>query len=535
MKTKILSRIVILFAASGIAVAQPTRTEVLESMHRATQYMMDSVSMEGAFVWEYRADRSRQWGELEAPFRTMVWMQPPGTPSVGHLLLDAYHATGDEYYYEQACKVAHVLIRVQHPEGGWNYVEDLAGEEQLRSFYATLGRQAWRMEEFQHYYGNCTFDDEATIVAGTFLLRLYVEKHDAEIGRALNRVIQFVLDSQYPHGGWPQRWPLRYDHAFQGRADYSSFVTLNDGVMMDNIDFLLQCYQALGRTDLREPILRAMYLLADLQQPAPLSGWADQYDPKTLLPAHARSYEPRSVNTSTTLSMMRVMAKYYRLTGDERFLKGLTSALSFVERQTLSHEYESVWNKPKRDSSAVLVPRFVSPDDGKPLFVHRVGSNAGNGHYYTDQDLHGTIAHYNSALYVNLQGMREFCEALKRESADSLQSASVLLHPENNKGLDAYYCRSEAYRRDPLPHQASDIIQLQQPSGAWLVSINKDSHPYKAMPRHQRRSKSVDFASTNQGDDYDTSPYYPQEPFLGISTTSYIRLMSRLIVSLLPE
>ena len=47
--------------------------------------------------------------EMEAK-RTMVWIQPPGTPSVGHLLLDAYHATGDEYYYEAAKKVANTLI-----------------------------------------------------------------------------------------------------------------------------------------------------------------------------------------------------------------------------------------------------------------------------------------------------------------------------------------------------------------------------------------------------------------------------------------
>ncbi len=32
--------------------------------------------------------------------RTMLWVQPPGTPSMGHLYLDAYHATGDELYLQ---------------------------------------------------------------------------------------------------------------------------------------------------------------------------------------------------------------------------------------------------------------------------------------------------------------------------------------------------------------------------------------------------------------------------------------------------
>ena len=73
-----------------------------------------------------RQDMSRSWGEMEAK-RTMVWIQPPVTPAVGHLLLDAYHATGDEYYYEAAQKVANTLIWGQLACGGWNYVFDFAG------------------------------------------------------------------------------------------------------------------------------------------------------------------------------------------------------------------------------------------------------------------------------------------------------------------------------------------------------------------------------------------------------------------------
>ncbi|MBP5345184.1 MAG: pectate lyase [Bacteroidales bacterium] len=509
---------------------QPTRDDVLDAMHRATQYMMDSVSLDGAFVWEYAADGSRQWGELEAPYRTMVWLQAPGTPSMGHMLLDALHATGDDYYYDQAMRVARVLMRVQHPEGGWNYVEDLAGEKELRHYYATIGRQAWRLEEFQHYYGNCTFDDEATIVTAKFLLRLYLERHDKVVGESLNRVIQFVLDSQYANGGWPQRWPLRHDHLLTGRHDYSSYITLNDNVMMNNVEFLLQCYQTLERQDLFQPILRAMYLLSNLQQPEPLAGWADQYDPETLLPAHARSYEPRAVNTATTLRMLRVMGQYYQLTGDAHFIRGLRSAVRFVREQSLPHEYESVWQRPKRDSTALLLPRFVSPDNAQPLFVHRRGSNVGNGRYYVDQDLHSTIGHYSSAVYVNLNDVEDACSRMEAWSPDSLRRTSVLLHPDSSRAVPHYYYTPNVYHREgPLPHTAEGILQLQSPSGAWIVPIVKDSHPYKPLPRHQRRSRTTEYASSFAGDEYDTSVFYPEAPFLGVSTSSYIRMMSCLV------
>ena len=56
-------------------------------------------------------------------------------------------------------QVAAALIWGQHPAGGWNYVVDFAGERSLRDWYDTVGKNAWRLEEFQHYYGNATFDD----------------------------------------------------------------------------------------------------------------------------------------------------------------------------------------------------------------------------------------------------------------------------------------------------------------------------------------------------------------------------------------
>jgi hypothetical protein len=108
---------------------------------------------------------------------------------MGHLFLDAYHATGDEYYYRAAESVAGALIFAQHPSGGWNYLADFAGERSLREWYDTVARNAWRMEEFQHHWDNATFDDSSTAVSAKFLLRLYVEKRTR---------IQPALDKAWP-------------------------------------------------------------------------------------------------------------------------------------------------------------------------------------------------------------------------------------------------------------------------------------------------------------------------------------------------
>ena len=110
---------------------EPDRAAILATMKRATTFMVDKVAHKGGYVWSYLPDMSRRWGEMEAT-PTMIWIQPPGTPSMGHLYLDAYHATGDEYYYRAAEQVAGAARLAQHPSGGWNYIADFAGEASLR-------------------------------------------------------------------------------------------------------------------------------------------------------------------------------------------------------------------------------------------------------------------------------------------------------------------------------------------------------------------------------------------------------------------
>ncbi len=158
---------------------------------------------------------------------------------MGHLFLDAYHATGDEYYYRAAEKVAGALIAGAASLRRLELHGGLRRRTSLRDWYDTVGKNGWRLEEFQHYWGNATFDDAGTAEAAKFLLRLYVEKRDPKYKPALDKAIQFVLDSQYPIGAWPQRFPLRDEFAHARQARLHSFPTFNDDVAAENIDFLL--------------------------------------------------------------------------------------------------------------------------------------------------------------------------------------------------------------------------------------------------------------------------------------------------------
>ncbi len=502
--------------------------EVRDVMRRATKYMMDVASYDGGFVWNYLPDYSRQWGELEAR-RTMVWLQSPSTPDVGEVLLDAYHATGDEYYYDCACRVARCIVKGQLPCGGWNYMFDLQPEDSLKAWYATTGRQAWRLEEFQHYYGNATFDDEATKHCAEFLLRIYLEKKDEAFGRPLRQAIGFMLESQYANGGWPQRYPLMFSHPFKGKADYTSFITINDDVMQGNIDFLLQCYTSLGMEHLREPILRAMHLMRDLQQPRPLAGWADQYTPDDLQPAHARSYEPRSVNTGTTVSMIMRMMEFYKLTGDKSFLKGIPQAIDFLESRRLPSSLASTVRRTPLQDDEIIMPRFINPDDGRPMYVHRKGSNVVNGDYYTDEITGGTIAHYSSFMTISPGRLRQALKEVKALPRKELCRQSPLNASSVSRPKDYYYAPERLSRRGEELPTAGSVVSALNTTGYWPSVLRQVSHPYRPIP-YDMATSSEDrtYAQTMVGDEYDTSPY-SNETIVGISTLTYIQNMAILI------
>jgi PelA/Pel-15E family pectate lyase len=493
---------------------KPSRDEVLSTMKRATRFMVEKVAHRGGYVWTYLPDLSRRWGEMEAR-DTMIWIQPPGTPTMGHLYLDTYHATGDEYYYQAAEQVAGALIWGQHPAGGWNYLVDFAGDRSLREWYDTVGKNAWRLEEFQHYWGNATFDDAGTIDAAKFLLRLYIEKQDPKYRPALDKAIQFVLDSQYLVGAWPQRFPRGDGASVHGAADYTSYLTFNDDVAGENIDFLMMSYQALGDARLLDPINRAMNAFLVTQQGPPQPGWALQYTPD-LKPAAARTYEPLALTTHTTAANVGLLIRFYRMTGDTKFLARIPEALDWLEALRLP---------PGIAPAGRTHPTFVEIGTNKPLYVHREGSNVVNGRYFVDDNPKNTIGHYSSFRPIDVAGLRKQYEEARALKPDEATKGSPLKAAAGPKALPRYV--AVAVPRDAPP--ASTVVADLNKEGYWLAKLGTNSHPYRKDGSATRAAG--DFSTTHVGDDTDTSPY-PDNTIAGISLDAYIRNMSILIKTL---
>jgi PelA/Pel-15E family pectate lyase len=509
-------------AAPAFAQPAPSRDEVLAAMRRATRFMTERVAYNGGYVWSYLADFSRRWGELEAR-PTMVWIQPPGTATMGHLYLDAYHATGEAQFYEAAEQVAGALIYGQLPSGGWNYLIDFGGEGSIADWYETYGHNAWRMEEFHHYLGNATFDDAGTSEAMQFLLRLYLEKRDPRYRPALEKAIGFVLDSQYPMGGWPQRWP----HVSTG-PDYARYVTFNDDVAGENLKFLIMVYQTLGDRRVLDPIHRAMDSFLVTQQGQPQPAWGLQHT-LDLKPAAARSYEPKALATHTTANNLDQLMNFYQLTGDAKYLAQVGEGLDWLDRVRLK--------TPRPDGRTH--PTFIEIGTDRPLYVHRTGSNVVNGRYFADYSDQKLLGHYGAYRKIDVAAMRARLARLKamspaEASKDSpLLSKAPIVLPRFFANQDISTSDLNAVRAPPADDKAQAAARLLaelNAEGWWPSRLAALSHPYRGPG--PAAPTPGDYASTHVGDAWDTSPYPVKDGPVGISISHYIGNMSTLIAYL---
>jgi hypothetical protein len=124
----------------------------------------------------------------------------------------AYHATGDEDYYRAADAGRRRAVAVQHRSGGWNYMFDFAGEASLKRWYDTIGKNGWRLEEFQHY--------QATPPSTTPSPPTPCSSCCGSMSRSATRyrpALDKALASSSPAniriGGWPQRYPrVEFSH-----------------------------------------------------------------------------------------------------------------------------------------------------------------------------------------------------------------------------------------------------------------------------------------------------------------------------------
>ena len=444
-------------------------TDVRQAMLRATKFMVEKVSTRGGYVRLYLSDFSRRWAELET-YESQIAIRTSGTTDMGNLFLDCYYTTGDEYYYKAAEKAVNALISGQLPCGGWDYIIDFAGVSSLKEWYNTIGKNAWGWDEYNHYYGTATHKQNTT-EAARFLLRMYLQKLDPRLKPALDKTIGFFLESQYPLGGWPQRYPLKYDYPHKENRDYTSFYSFNDDITWENIEFLIQCYVTLGEDRLLDPINRGMNFSLITQQGNPQGGWAEQYDME-LKPANGRKYEPAALMPGQTYRQIKLLMQFYKFAGDRKFLARIPDAIRWLEDSRLPDD--------KTEGGKYTHAVFVEVGTNKPLYAHRKGSGFVDGKYWVDYNDDNPLLHYGAKNRINIDFLKdEFrkVNALTPEEATKNSPLVVGRYKGSHKPQD-YFQSDYAAVNAPDEKAVRTVISSLDDQHRWLSKNEWISRPY---------------------------------------------------------
>ncbi|GMU21987.1 MAG: hypothetical protein AMXMBFR13_20750 [Phycisphaerae bacterium] len=411
----------------------------VQAMHRATEFFRSRVSTEGGYLWRYSEDLSRREGEGKAS-ATMVWVQPPGTPSVGMAYLDAYEATGDEYFLKSATETAEALVRGQLRSGGWDYRIEFDPQQRKRYAYRVDGEQPAERNV-------STLDDDTTQAALRCLMRVDEAlgfKHE-RIHEAALYALTHLIDAQFPNGAWPQRFekatdPSRYPVRKASYPDswsrtfpddrYSGYYTLNDRAIPDMIDTMLEAGRIYQEKRFRDSAERGGGFLLLAQMPAPQPAWAQQYD-MDMHPAWARKFEPPAVTGGESQAVMRTLLMLYRETGDRKYLEPLPRALAYLRDSRLADGQ---------------LARFYELKTNRPLYFTREDYEL----TYSDADM---PTHYSFKTADQTGAITREYERLLNMDPEELQATTRASKPRMSRGLE---------------QQARAVIAALDEHGRWV-------------------------------------------------------------------
>ena len=331
-----------------------------QALRRAVAFFRENVSTEGGYVWQYSADLKKREGERKTG-PTTIWVQPPGTPTVGLVMLEAYQATGDRYYLDGAKAAGDALVHGQLRSGGWAYRIEFSVKQRKR--------WAYRIEPAGLLKRNVsTLDDNTTQAALRLLMRLdeALRYKDSTIHEAAMFALDSLLKARHANGAWsqvydkppdpaehpvksasfPDDWPRDYP----GHSYYWNNYTFNDNVLADMIDVMFLAARIYRDDRYRQSAKKAggFILLAQLPEPQP--AWAQQYNFQ-MQPSWARKFEPPAITGGESQGVLRTLLALYRQTGDRKYLEPAPRALAWFRRSRLpdgrlARFYEMRTNQP---------------------------------------------------------------------------------------------------------------------------------------------------------------------------------------------
>ncbi|MES2574974.1 MAG: pectate lyase [Bacteroidota bacterium] len=231
-----------------------------------------------------------------------------------------------------------------------------------------------------------TTDNKATTQEMLFLSKMYAQIHDQRYVNSFLLGLDYILEAQYPNGGWPQFYPIK--------KGYYTHITYNDDSMVNILNVLKELIENPDYYSIKPPqvtiekckiafnkgiecILKTQY-----KQNGVLTAWCQQHDEVTLLPAKARAYELPSLSgkESAKITLLLMSIK----NPSPEVINAVNSAYKWFEKTKISSLKEiritgedgKVIDKVMIDDPENGLPiwaRFMDLETNKPFFCDRDG------------------------------------------------------------------------------------------------------------------------------------------------------------------
>jgi PelA/Pel-15E family pectate lyase len=292
--------------------AQPLAESRLSSLAAAQQAAWRDYMARSSVLWA--ADKKALASERgSGPFPAPAPYGRPGEASMPLSRAAAWYAT------PEARHIADNIVSFQTPAGGWGKNVDRFGPVRLRGQHYVAEDmllaipQGANREPPANWTFVGTIDNDATVTELRFLARVQAQAPGAA-GEAYRtsflKGVRYLLQSQYPNGGFPQVYPLQ--------GGYHDAVTINDDAMANVFELLGRAGARQGDYGFVPPALAAevrnatdsalrLVLATQVVAGGVRTGWCQQYEAISLAPAGARAFEPVSLasfESARVLSML---------------------------------------------------------------------------------------------------------------------------------------------------------------------------------------------------------------------------------------
>ncbi|RIK73685.1 MAG: pectic acid lyase [Planctomycetota bacterium] len=432
----------------------PLPEQAASALQRAVRFYQGSVAAHGGYVYRYSADLAKREGEGKTDEDT-VWVQPPGTPSVGMAYVEAYERLREPYLLDAARDAGECLIRGQMHSGGWNASIHFAEDERRRHAYRVDGKPRKSARNIT------SFDDDKTQSALRMLMRLdqVQEFQDGRTHEAVQYALDSILKAQFPNGGWAQvfdtipdqasfpveqaSYPEAWTRKYPG-GDYWQHYTLNDNALVDTLHALLLASRIYDESKYRNAAMRAADFLLLAQMPEPQPAWAQQYD-ANMHPAWARKFEPPAISGGESQNVVEALVRMYVETGERKYLDAAERAIAYLRKSELGDG---------------RLARFYELRTNRPLYLVKDTYEL----TYRDDNLPTHYAFQVASRVDRLANEAERLSRLSPAELDKLRGAPAIPTPGSVKVTPE------------LERQVREIVAALDDRGAWVEAGRLQYH-----------------------------------------------------------